>query len=346
MGFHFDFDDIESYVSGHLRLFISLIIGVVIFVGLVALAVFFIAVRGSEQTMVPDIKGKELTQALMELQVKELYPKIQLRYSQSALDKGTILEQDPRPGTIVKAGRRIRLVVSEGVIVDKIYDYIGRNIDDVKIELQTLSASAIQPLLSLKEPFMYEFSTEEAGTILQQKPEPGFDISGPTMLEFVVSKGPENAMIKVPDLVGLPIPDALEQIRQSGIAFSFSVRPVSGREVPETVVSQVPAGRTIIEANKPVSIVVTAPSTLPRDEVFGLFKYTLPENPYALSVRLEALLPNGERRRLAVMDHPGGEITIPYHLPVGSVLILSMLNREIVREDVRAAEIVPVQALN
>ena len=342
----FDFDAVESYVSSHLRLFISLVIGVIVFVGLVALAVFFVAVRGAEQTMVPNIQGKELTEALMELQVKELYPRIQLRYSQSSLDKGTILEQDPRPGTIVKAGRRIRLVVSQGVMIDKIDNFVGKNIDDVKMDLQTLFASAVQPLLSLKEPFMYMFSTEEPGTILDQTPLPDTVIAGPTVLQFVVSKGPENAMIKVPDLVGLPIPDALEQIRQSGVAFTFSIRPAAGREVPETVVSQTPAGQTIIEANQRVAVVVTAPAKLAADEVFGLFTYTLPNNPYALAVRLEALLPSGERRRLAAMDHPGGEISIPYHLPVGSTLILTMLNREIVREEVKAAEISTVQPVN
>jgi beta-lactam-binding protein with PASTA domain len=342
----FNFDNIESYVSEHIKLFISLVLGTLLFAGIVALAVFFIAVRGSEQTMIPDVQGKELTAALMELQVKELYPKIQLRYSQSASDKGTILEQDPLPGTIVKAGRRIRLVVSQGVIVDTLGDYIGRNVDDVRMELQSIAAAAGQQLLSLNEPFMYEFSTEEVGTILQQNPEAGFSVSGPTSIDFVISKGPEDSMIKVPDLVGLPMADAMEQISASGVAFSFSARPVSGKELPETVVSQRPAGGTIIEADQPVSIVVSAPADLPRNEVFGIFTYTLPENPYALAVRLEALLPNGERRRLASVDHLGGEITIPYRLPVRSVLILTMLNREMVREEVRAPAIVPVEVLN
>jgi hypothetical protein len=193
---------------------------------------------------------------------------------------------------------------------------------------------------------MYEFSTEEAGTILQQNPESGYAVSGPTSIDFVISKGPENSMIKIPDLVGLPIADAIEQIGSSGAAFSFSVRSASESDVPETVVSQNPAGGAVIEANQSVSIVVSSPTNLPQDEVFGLFTYTLPENPYALAVRLEALLPNGERQRLASVDHLGGEITIPYHLPVGSTLILTMLNREMFREEVKAASVAFVEVLN
>jgi hypothetical protein len=51
-------------------------------------------------------------------------------------------------------------------------------------------------------------------------------------------------------------------------------------------------------------------------------------------VRLEALLPSGERLRLISVEYPGGEFTVPYRLPAGSTLVLSMLNREIHRETV------------
>jgi hypothetical protein len=60
------------------------------------------------------------------------------------------------------------------------------------------------------------------------------------------------------------------------------------------------------------------------------------KNPYPLGIRLEALLPSGERRRLLTVEYPGGELTVPYRLPADSVLILSMLNREIHRETIRA----------
>ncbi len=333
--FDFDLDAVEKYISTHMRLLVSAAVAMVVFVGLIALTVFFIAVRGAEQTMVPDVTGKELTAALLELQVKELYPRIQLRYSQSSADKGTILEQDPRPGAIVKAGRRIRLVVSRGVVVDKVENYVGQNLDDVKVHLQTLFSTSSRPLLSLREPPMYQFSTESAGTILEQKPEPGTEIDGPTRLEFVVSRGPENAMIKVPDLVGLPLQDALDRIRQSGVYASFSVRPVQGREAAETVVSQLPAGQSVVAANTRLALVVAEPASVPAGEVFGLFSRTLPEYPYPLTVQVDALLPTGTRRRLIAVDHPGGEFSVPYRLPEGSVLILSVLNRELLREEVR-----------
>ncbi len=329
-----DFDAIETYVGNHLRFFISAIIAMLVFIFLVAVTVFMLTIRGAEQTMVPQVVGKELTAALLEMQAKELYPKIQLRYSNNPSDKGTILEQDPGPGTIVKAGRRVKLVVSRGMVVDKVENFIGQNLDDVKMHLQTLYSASGKSLVSLREPPLYTYSAQPAGTILEQKPEPGTDIDGPIRLEFVVSRGPENAMIKVPDLVGLPIQDALDRIRQSGVWFIFSVRPVQGREKAGTVVSQLPAGQTVVAANTRLDLVVAAPAAVGDGEVFGLFEKSLPEYPYPLEVKLDALLPSGERRRILTVNHPGGAFTVPYQVPKGTVLILSVLNRELIREEV------------
>jgi beta-lactam-binding protein with PASTA domain len=340
MGFRgFDLDSVESYVAGHVRLFISLVVGVIALVGFAALIVFFIAIKGGEETMVPDVRGKELTEALLELQVKELYPRIQLRYSQSSRDRGTILEQEPLAGTIVKAGRRVRLVVSQGVIMDRVEDFLGRKIDDVRMELQALAASGDSgpggPLLSIKEPLLYEYSQEEAGTILQQAPLPGTEISGPTVLTLVVSRGPERTMIKVPDLVGLPLQDALDQLRSVQTAFVFSIREARSGERPESVVAQSPAGQAVVPSNTRLTIVASAPSSLGENEVFDLFTCEIPQNPYPLAVLLEALLPSGERKRIIQVEYPGGTFTVPYRLPVGSVLILSMVGREMTRQELR-----------
>jgi beta-lactam-binding protein with PASTA domain len=335
MAIRFDLSSIEDYVANHLRMFILSVAGLVILVGIIAVSVFFIAVRGAEQTMIPDVTGKELTEALLELQVKELYPRLQLRYSQNARDKGLILEQEPRPGTIVKAGRRIRLVVSQGVILNKVDNFIGRGIDEVKMDLQTVyTSSGGIPLHTIKEPLIYEFSSEKPGTILAQKPEPGTDISGPMTLEFVVSRGKENTTITVPQLAGQDISSALEVISGSGINFNFTSRERIGNEKGETVASQTPPAGSTVPVNTLVQLTVTNPEKLENNEIFDIFRYVIPLNPYPLEVRLEAMLLSGERIRLFAVNYSGGEFTVPYRLPVGTVLVLSMLNRELHRENV------------
>jgi len=329
----FDLSSIEDYVAGHLRIFILAALGLIIFVGIIAISVFFYAVHGEEQTMVPDVTGKELTDALLELQIKELYPRLQLRYSQTSRDKGYILEQDPKPGTIVKAGRRIKIVVSRGVIVNKVENFVSRNIDEVRMDLMALQAVAGGlPLISIKEPIMYDFSSENPGVILAQKPEPGFDISGPISIEFVVSKGKENLTFTVPQLTGLTLSKALEIISGTGFNFQFVIKEKAEDESGETVTAQIPAASSTVSVNIPVQLTVTRPEKMADNEIFDLYKFNIPQNPYPLPVRLDAQLPSGEKVRLFTVNYMGGEFTIPYKLPVESVLILSMMNRELNRE--------------
>jgi beta-lactam-binding protein with PASTA domain len=331
----FDLRSIEDYVANHLRMFIFSVAGLIVFVGIIAVSVFFYAVHGEEQAMVPDVRGKELTEALLELQVKELYPRLNLRYSQTSRDKGFILEQEPKPGTIVKAGRRIRLVVSQGVIVNKVENFISRNIDEVRMDLMTLQAAGGGiPLLSIKEPIMYDFSSESPGVILAQKPEAGADISRPISLEFVVSKGRENLSINVPQLAGLTLSKALEIISSTGINFIFVIKEIGPNETGETITAQIPAANSTVSANTPVQLTVTRPEKMANNEIFSLYRFIIPQNPYPLPVRLEAQLPSGEKIRLITVNYMGGDFTVPYKLPVESVLILSMLNRELNRETV------------
>jgi beta-lactam-binding protein with PASTA domain len=318
------------------KLLVTMALVLLVFVGVIAIAVFFVAVRGAEETLVPDVRGKELSEALLELQAKELYPRIQLRYSQSSRDKGQVLEQDPGAGTTVKAGRRIRLVVSQGVILNRIENYIGKNIDEVRIEIQTITASTGVQLITLKEPLIYDFSPEAPGTVLRQKPEANAGITGPTELELVLSRGLENPLTTVPKLTGLTLAAALEQIAKTGITFEFSIREIQERERGGTVVEQSPPEGTEIPPGTVNYLVVTIPTDLKDNEVFGLFTYNMPQNPYPLPVRLEAQPPTGDRIGIFGIEYQGGKFTVPYRLPVDSVLILTIMNnRELHRQTVK-----------
>jgi beta-lactam-binding protein with PASTA domain len=198
-------------------------------------------------------------------------------------------------------------------------------------------------IVSLKEPLMYEYSTEPAGIVLHQNPEPGTNVSGPVSLELVVSRGGENTFIRVPSFVGFSLENTLEQIGRMGIDFGFTVRSAQNQERPGTVVAQDPPEDTLVSSDTRVEISFAAPNNLPDNEVFGLFTYDMARNPYPLLVRLESIQPSGERQRLLSVQDPGGRLTVPFIQPAGSVLVLSMLNREIHRETItHSAEALPM----
>jgi len=127
----------------------------------------------------------------------------------------------------------------------------------------------------------------------------------------------------------------LEQIRRAGIMFEFSLREAGEDERGGTVVWQYPSAGAIVSSDTVTDIIVTVPTDLRENEVFGLFTYNLPPNPFPLPVRLDAQPPMGERVRIFGTEFPGGKFTIPYRLPAGSILIFTMMDRELYREAVR-----------
>lgn len=325
----FSFRKLDQLDPRHLRLTIVSLVSVIVLMAVSAVVAFFLTLKGEEQTLVPDVCDLELSSALIRLQEKELYPRISLRFSDDPETRGRILEQDPLPGAIVKAGRRISLVVSRGAAQDKIGDYVGQNLDEVKLHLQTVFGSTRQ-LITVREPSVYVFDPSPAGTILQQSPEPETQLSGPVQLAFVVSRGPEKNLVKVPDLAGLGLSEAALQIEKSGVAFTFSVRPAEGKEKSGVVVTQMPVPGTLQDPATPVSIVFSLPAAAD-GMVTGLFSQELPEYPYPLKAVLFAEKPAGGRTPLISVEHSGRLFTLPYVLPTGTVLELQVLNRVVAR---------------
>ena len=176
-----------------------LVCGVLVVSGLIA---FFVAVRGEEETLIPNVVAEDLLAAISMLQEKSLAPRVEGRVS-SDHDKWTVIEQEPEAGTLVKAGRPVLLVVSRGPIIDRVGDYVGRDLDEVRLELQTVFAS-YRELIKIKEPVARVSDAAAAGTILAQNPAPETPIDGVVVLELVVSKGPMGDLIELQNYVNRP----------------------------------------------------------------------------------------------------------------------------------------------
>ncbi len=311
------------------KLFVLLIVGMFVLMVLIGLLTFLLSLKGSEQVMVPALEGKDLIPALVELQEKELYPRLQVRYS-SDYEKGLVLEQKPAAGSSVRLGRRVTLVVSRGPVIDRVEDYVGEKLEDVRVYLQNVFASS-RALLRIKEPVSYVFDESPSGTILAQKPPAGKALDELTELELVVSRGPRGEMISTADYSNLRFQDAVAQLANANIPFTFTVRRAQGQEKAGVVVSQTPEPGSAISYGSGVQLVMTRPTDLGRGKVFGVFEYTLPAYPIMVDVSLDAVSPEGSTTLLA-MKHPGGPISIPYIVDARTELVFYVLDKEELRQ--------------
>ncbi|MBQ9630268.1 MAG: PASTA domain-containing protein, partial [Treponema sp.] len=250
---------------------------------LACFAIFLVQIKGAEKVLVPNVVGKSLTTALLELRPKELYPEIQLRYSNTPGDEGTVLEQSPDAGAIRKGYSRVSLVVSRGVVVDQVGNYVGQNINDVQMNLQTLFAGSTRPLIVVASP-QYKAHNSEAGIILEQDPPEGTNISVPVTMHFVVSRGPTFDNTRVPNIVGNTVNDVLQQMQRTKIIFDFTQHRASSDEAPGTVVRTQQLTSEFVPNFTRVSAEFAMPQGLHNGSLYGIFEYNLPEYPFAVPV--------------------------------------------------------------
>ena len=325
--------DIADDISGNGKtIVITSLVMLIVFIA-VSTLVFFISLKSAEQVMVPNVVGKDLPEALLDLQARELYPRIQLRYSQKADEKGLILEQDPSPGAIVKGGKRIELVVSQGTVIDTVQNYIGENIEDVQNRIRELFTSGSRQYLQIKQPYLTKYSAEPAGTILEQEPAAGTPISNNMELTFVVSKGTQAETTQVPNMTGADLKKIYQVIQRAAVTFAFTAGSTTGTDI--TVQQQSAAAQSEVPVFSPVTLTVSLPESV-NGMVSGILKATLAEFPYPFTVSLYAAYPNGDKDLLTSFRHPGGACSIPYTVPEGTQLSLEVLNKEVYTETVGA----------
>ena len=314
-------------VSGFLLA--ALICAVLVASGLIA---FFATLRGAEETLVPDVVAEDLLAAMGRLQEKSLAPRVEGRISADH-PKWTVIEQEPQAGTLVKAGRPVLLVISRGPVVDRVGHYVGRDLEEVRLELQTVFAS-YRELIRIEEPVARVTDAAPAGTILAQNPAPDTPVDGVVQLELVVSKGPRGDLIELPDYVARPFPEVRDELAALNLPFVFRVRAALPGEAPGSIVSQSPAAGQEIPSSSILQLEMTAPSELPEDAVFGLLESSLPEYPILVELKLEAITP-AETRTILTMQHPGGPVSIPYVVDADSRLVLSMFGDELLTRPAR-----------
>ena len=326
-------DDSETR---HFKSIVYLAVGIIVLMVIAALVAFFMTINSAEQTMVPNLKGKELANALIELQDRGLYPRVQLRYSSNPADKGTILGQEPSPGTMMKSGREVTLQVSRGAVIDRVENYIGWKLTDLELHLQTLSTT-YGPLLKLQTPVTSVFDNSPAGTIIQQSPAPGTPLTGVTKLSVVVSLGPHSQNVQVPDVVGKTYSEAMSELGKKNIPFAFTDRKAQGSEKPGTVVSQSPSAKSNVPRNTLISLVMTDPANVPSGEQFGMLQKNLPDYPVPIDLTVEAVAPDGTHTELLKTMTTGGLLTVPYVVKDGSTIIVSSFKKELFRVTVGTA---------
>ncbi|MFI5797071.1 Stk1 family PASTA domain-containing Ser/Thr kinase [Streptomyces sp. NPDC051677] len=122
--------------------------------------------------------------------------------------KNNICSQDPAFGQKVNKGDTVNLVVSTGAPKVVVPSVLGKTQDEAKTLLE---GDKYQFVVETKE----EVSTEEAGTVLEQKPGLGEEVEKGTTITLTIAKAEEKAT--VPDVSNKSCDQAKQQMQQNDL---------------------------------------------------------------------------------------------------------------------------------
>ncbi|MCL6612350.1 MAG: Stk1 family PASTA domain-containing Ser/Thr kinase [Peptococcaceae bacterium] len=205
-----------------------------------------------EEVKVPGVVGKTAREAQDILAEKGLRSRIVEQYHQS-VPKGIVFEQDYGPeDPPVKVNRLITLKVSLGADIRTVPNL-------VKLSLTDARAKIAEAGFDLEEPPQEVTSNEiEKGCVVSQKPAAYEKAPKGSKVTLTVSKGPEQADKKVPDLRGLTTDQAGAKLRElkleldGNIIYQTSTKYLKGQ-----IVSQFPEPNEMVTEGKAVRVTVS-----------------------------------------------------------------------------------------
>lgn len=186
----------------------------------------------NEGLTVPDVTKISLEEAEELLAVYGLNFEVAERRANAAYPANYVIDQSPSPNFIVKPNRKIYLTVNTAetpkVEVPTVENLSYRN---AVIQLQNygLEVGSIS----------YE-SSRFKSVVLRQGIQPGLMVEKGTQVDLIISDGLGDRIVKIPEIVGLLLPEAQLKLREAGLRVGEIRFQPTKDVVPNTVLSYTP----------------------------------------------------------------------------------------------------------
>lgn len=224
-------------LGGPRRGMIAAVIAVLLVLG-VGGGVWYI--NSGQFTHVPSLLGQSEKAAKGRLSDAGLELKGVERAYSDTVDRGKVIDSDPKSAARIRGNGSVELVVSRGPEIVQVPDVEGIALAEAK---RKLTKAGLVPGMVTKE-----FSEDAAaGEVVRTDPEAGTDRHPDTAVAMVVSKG---SPVDVPDVTGLSVEDATDALDDEGLKAKVLPDRVNSPQDAGDVAQQSPAeGREAAEGD-------------------------------------------------------------------------------------------------
>jgi eukaryotic-like serine/threonine-protein kinase len=229
-----------------LGLFIALIgVGIVS-----AFAVVALLLR-QEEVRVPDLMGQDIVNVIETVAQQGLQLKVDRRESHPSLPRDAVISQSPAPGSGIKKGRQVHVVVSQGPSDTQALKLVGENFRkaDIMIRQAGFSPGTVSRVSS---------DRVERDVVIAQAPEAGSPLEQGGSINVLISTGNRAPQYVMPALTGKKAEEALKIIDRIGLHSRVITRPSGEKDAgaDRIVTQQTPGAGSPVAMDATVDIVV------------------------------------------------------------------------------------------
>ncbi len=287
-----------------------MLIFLIVFIS-VGLLVFWLMRKGHPEVAVPKVTNIDLVEGLLILQKKNLRATVDPRYF-SDKQKNTIVEQDPKAGSIVREGKDIKLIVSKGPIISIVEDYTGKTTTFVQNRLQEIFSFQGK---TIKIGNVTSVASEEPpGTIIGQFPPPNTPITNVDTIDLVVSKGTEIQAFYLENYTDQDINEVMQMLALRGVLVHVIPEEVIDPSQNGLIISQEPLEGTIVKRNEKVTFYVGyLPSEKEKDKLYArVLNFDVPQDMENAQIRIVVQDRIGEREIYNEENIGGDSLSVPF----------------------------------
>ncbi len=210
--------------------------------------------KGGKKVEVPNLKNIDVETAKLLVESKGLMLIVEGEREDPTVEKGKIIFQNPMPGSELKKGEIVKVIVSKGPPPEKkeeivIPDLSGMTLSQAKV---LLTEKGLNP-----GKVTYERSTKyDKDIVIRTIPEAGSKVPEGFSVELVVSEG--APLVTVPSLYGKTVSAARRILEARGLRLG-SVNYVTDVERPfDIIIGQSPKAGSSVPKGSKVNVTVNA----------------------------------------------------------------------------------------
>ncbi|MCX7879120.1 MAG: PASTA domain-containing protein [Ignavibacteria bacterium] len=192
--------------------------------------VFPLLIHSGDTVKMPNLIGMKISDAENLLKSLDLKLARVNELFSANYPPGTVINQSPRAGQVIKKGREVFITISQGREEVVVPNLIGKHIRDSRIILKNIGLDIGNLSYVNSENFGVD-------SIVAQSPQYGTKVPYGTQIDVVVSRGSVN-LVKVPYLEGLNLDAASKLLFESELEVGELSYVESQTYLPNTVLQQ------------------------------------------------------------------------------------------------------------